>query len=215
MMYDKLYQYLILHKELPVPGIGTFLLERKSAEVDFPNKKINPPSYSISMQPGSHLTGRDFFSWLAHALDITDREAIFRFNDFAFEMKKQVSEGMDINWNAVGSIKKGQGADVKFTAFASAVILEKSIIAEKVIREKPEHMVRVGEDQKTSVEMTEMLSHKEKKKEFWWAFALAVALLATMFIGWYFSQHGVDISATANGKKLVPKESGATYQTLP
>jgi len=215
MMYDKLYQYLILHKELPVPGIGTFLLERKSAEVDFPNKKINPPSYSISMQPGSHLPGRDFFSWLAHALDITDREAIFRFNDFAFEMKKQVSEGMDINWNAVGSIKKGQGADVKFTPFASAVILEKSIIAEKVIREKPEHMVRVGEDQKTSVEMTEMLSHKEKKKEFWWAFALAVALLATMFIGWYFSQHGVDISATANGKKLVPKESGATYQTLP
>jgi len=161
------------------------------------------------------VAGRDFFSWLAHALDITDREASFRFNDFAFEMKKQVSEGMDINWNAVGSIKKGQGADVKFTPFASAVILEKSIIAEKVIREKPEHMVRVGEDQKTSVEMTEMLSHKEKKKEFWWAFALAVALLATMFIGWYFSQHGVDISATANGKKLVPKESGATYQTLP
>ena len=215
MMYDKLYQYLILHKELPVPGIGTFLLERKSAEVDFPNKKINPPSYSISMQPGSHLPGKDFFSWLANALGITDREAIFRFNDFAFEMKKQVSEGTVINWNAVGSIKKGQGADVKFTPFASAVILEKSIIAEKVIREKPEHMVRVGEDQKTSVEMTEMLSHKEKKKEFWWAFALAVALLATMFIGWYFSQHGVDISATANGKKLVPKESGATYQTLP
>ncbi len=215
MMYDKLYQYLILHKELPVPGIGTFLLERKSAEVDFPNKKINPPSYSILMQPGSHLPGRDFFSWLAHALGITDREAIFRFNDFAFEMKKQISEGTVINWNAVGIINNGLGADIKFTPLESAVVVEKSIIAVKVIREKSEHMVRVGEDEKTSDEMTEMLSHKEKKKEFWWAYALAVALLATMFMGWYFSEHGVDISATASGQKLIPMEPGATYQTLP
>lgn len=215
MMYNKLYQFLMLHKELPVPGIGTFLLERKSAEVDFPNKKINPPTYSISMQQGSHLPGKDFFNWLAHALGITDREAIFRFNDFAFEMKKQISEGTVINWNAVGIINKGLGADVKFTPLESEVILEKSIIAEKVIREKSEHMVRVGEDQKTSLEMTEMLSHKEKKKEFWWAYALAVALLATMFIGWYFSEHGVDISATANGQKLIPMEAGATSQALP
>ena len=31
MMYTTLYQYLISHNELPVPGIGTFLLQRKPA----------------------------------------------------------------------------------------------------------------------------------------------------------------------------------------
>jgi hypothetical protein len=64
-MYSELYQYLLQHKELPVPGIGTFLLERKSARVDFPNKLINPPSYTIALQPGSYVPGQGFFSWLA------------------------------------------------------------------------------------------------------------------------------------------------------
>ena len=215
MMYDKLYQYLIQHKELPVPGIGTFLLERKPAEIDFPNKKINPPSYAVAMQPGGHLPGKNFFSWLAQSLGITDREAIFRFNDFAFDMKKQISDGSVINWNGVGTLNKGLAGDVKFRPSTTALIFEKSITAEKVIRERAEHTVRVGEDERTSVEMTEMLNQKEEKKSYWWAYALAVALLATMFIGWYFSEHGVDVAATANGQQLIPMETGATYQTLP
>jgi|CXWL01.1.fsa_nt_gi hypothetical protein len=215
MMYSELYQYLIQHKELPVPGIGTFLLERKSAEVDFPNKKINPPSYAVALQPGSYVPGKLFFGWLAHALGISDREAIFRFNDFAFDMKKQISDGTVINWGGIGQLNKGLAGDVKFTPSAPELIFEKPINAEKVIREKSEHMVRVGEDEMTSAEMTEMLSHKEEKKSYWWAYALAVALLATMFIGWYFSEHGVDVSATANRQKPVPMEAGATYHTLP
>jgi hypothetical protein len=215
MMYAQLYQYLIQHKQLPVPGIGTFLLERKSAEIDFFNKKIDPPSYAVALDPGSHLPGQHFFKWLANALGVSDREAIFRFNDFAFEMKKQIGDGHVINWNGIGTLNKGLGGDVKLTPATTELVFEKPVVAEKVIREKAEHMVRVGEDEKTSVEMTEMLSHKEEKKSQWWIFALAVAILSIMFLGWYFSENGVDISAAANGQQLIPQQAGATYQILP
>ncbi|MEI2737902.1 MAG: hypothetical protein V9F01_03865 [Chitinophagaceae bacterium] len=215
MMYSSLYQYLILHKELPVPGIGTFLLERKSAEVDFPNRKVNPPSYAVALQAGSYIPGKNFFSWLAHALGISDREAIFRFNDFAFDIKKQISEGAVINWNAVGVLNKGLAGEIRFTPSATSIVFEEPVTAEKVIREKSEHMVRVGEDEKTSAEMTEMLTQEEETKSYWWAYALAVALLAIIFIGWYLSENGVDISSTANRSKLVPLEGSSTYQVLP
>lgn len=212
-MYDKLYQYLLQHKELPVPGIGTFLLERKPAEGDFPSKQIKAPSYSIALQAASQVPGKGFFNWLAGALGITDREAIFRFNDFAFDMRRQISDGSIINWNAVGILNRGLAGDVKFTPSISEMVFEKPVTAEKVIRERAEHMVRVGEDEKTSVEMTEMLSYKEEKKSYWWAYALAVALLATIFIGWYLSENGVDIFSIANGQKLAPMETpAATYQ---
>ena len=215
MMYDKLYQYLLQHKELPLPGIGTFLLERKPAEGDFPNKQIKAPAYSIVLQTASYVPGKGFFNWLAGALGITDREAIFRFNDFAFGMRKQISDGNIINWNGVGTLNKGLGGDIKFVPSISEMIFERPVNAEKVIREKAEHMVRVGEDEKTSVEMTEMLSQKEEKKSYWWAYALAVALFATIFIGWYLSEHGVDVSSIANGQKLVPMETPtATYEVL-
>ncbi|HEV7779943.1 MAG TPA: hypothetical protein VGO58_01690, partial [Chitinophagaceae bacterium] len=129
-MYPELYQYLIQHKELPVPGIGTFLLERKPALVDFPSKRINPPSYVLSLQAGSYMPGQRFFSWLAASLGITDREAIFRFNDFAFDMKKQISDGAVINWEGVGVLNKGLGGDVKFNPSVTELVPERPVPAE-------------------------------------------------------------------------------------
>jgi hypothetical protein len=212
-MYAELYQYLVQHKELPVPGIGTFLLERKPAAVDFPNRMINPPSYAVSLQAGSYVPGQRFFSWLAVSLGITDREAIFRFNDFAFEMKKQISDGAVIEWDGMGTLKRGLSGDVKFNPSTEERALEKPVPADKVIREKAEHMVRVGEDERTAEEMTEMLNRTEEKRSYWWAWSLAIALLAIIFIGWYFSQHGLVFSSTANSTKLVPGETPAAYQS--
>ena len=216
MMYDKLYQYLIQHNELPIPGIGTFLVERNSAQIDFPNRKINPPSYNIALQSGSYVPVKSFFLWLGQSLGISDREAIFRFNDFAFDMKKQISDGAVINWNGVGTLNKGLGGDVRFTTTTSALSLLAPITAEKVIREKAEHMVRVGEDEKTSVEMAEMLNQPAIKKSYSWTIALILVLLSVMFIGWHFSEHGVDISATGNGQKLIPLDADkAAFQIIP
>ncbi len=214
MMYTALYQYLLQHKELPVPGIGTFLLERTSAVIDFPNKKIYPPVYAVALKQGSQLPQKGFFYWLAQAFNITDREAVFRFNDFAFDMKKQLVAGDVITWNRVGTLSRGLAGDVKLSPVTDT-LEEKPITAEKVIRERAEHMVRVGEDQKTSAEMVEMLNQPEQKKSYWWAFALAAVLLAIVFIGWYFSEHGVEVSSAANGKRLNPELPGATYRMLP
>ncbi len=64
MMYAELYQYLIQHKKLPVPGIGTFLLERKPAELIFPtNRLIRLLILHCNLR--SHIPGKNFFNWLA------------------------------------------------------------------------------------------------------------------------------------------------------
>jgi len=58
--------------------------------------------------------------------------------------------------------------------------------------------MRVGEMEKTSTEMEEMLVVKEKQRD--WALMVAVVLtvLAVMFIGWYFSEKGLQPSAAGN-----------------
>lgn len=214
-MYSELYQYLLLHTELPLPGVGTFKLERQSAVTDFPNKKINPPAYTFTMQAGSHLPDKGFFRWLALSLGIPDREAVFKFNDFAFGLKKQLSDGDTVTWNGVGVLQRGLGGDIKFSPAQTGFTPELPIHAEKVLRSKAEHTVRVGEDEKTSAEMEEYLNQAEEKKSYWWAWALATGLLATLFLGWYFSAHGLDSSALANRKALVTEAAGPAYQVLP
>lgn len=215
MMYEKLYQYLLQHNKLPVPGIGTFLLAKASAQAEFSNKRINPPAYTISLQSVASSPTIHFFSWLANALQIGERDAVLKFNDFVFDLKKQVDNGDTINWNGVGAITKGLGGEIKFSSDVISVAYETPVAAEKVIREKAEHNVRVGEDQRTSAEMVEMLSHPEANKSYWWAYALAIALAAFVFIGWHFSQKGVSVSSTSNNRVLAPSATNTTYKILP
>ncbi len=214
MMYAALYQYFIQHNRLAVPGVGTFLLERKPAVNDFVNKQIDPPAYSVALQPSVDPPSINFFKWLAGALHISDHEAIIRFNDFVFETKKQITDGDTIDWQGVGTIRKGLAGEMKFSPATDSAI-EKPVAAEKVIRDKAEHMVRVGEDQKTSAEMTEMLNQPEAKKSRWWIAALVAGFPALLFIGWYFYEHGKDVSSTSNNMKLVPMEASDAYQILP
>ncbi len=214
MMYETLYQYFILHKKLSIPGIGTFLMERKPVVNDFVNKQMHPPSYAVSLQAATDSPATHFFKWMGGALHVSDRDAIIRFNDFAFDLKKQIGSGDIIAWDGVGTLSKGLAAEIKFVSSENK-IFGAPVMAEKIIREKAEHMVRVGEDHKTSVEMTEMLNQSPGKKSYWWIPSLIIALLAFMFIGWYFSEHGLDVSSTANEQKLIPLETSAPYEILP
>ncbi len=98
------------------------------------------------------------------------------------DVKNKISSGEIIDWNGVGTLSRGLAGEIKFKSAVNNLGYEEPVTAEKVIREKAEHMVRVGEDERTSAEMTEMLNQPEEKKSYWWAYALALALLAVLFL---------------------------------
>jgi hypothetical protein len=212
-MYGELYQYFIQYRRLHMPGIGTFLLERKPAVSDFPNRIINPPTFHIALQQSSNGSpGNDFYRWLAQHLRISERDAVVRFNDFIFQMKRDLQEGHSIQWNGVGVISRGLANEIKFDPDTDSIPSEQPVKAEKVIREKAEHTVRVGESEKTSAQMIELLKQPEVRKSHWWAWALIIGLLLVMFLGWYFSVYGIRPSSTGNSQKISPVESGTPYR---
>ena len=155
-----------------------------------------------------------FFTWLADMLKISDSDAPVRFNDFVYEVKKKIDAGNTVNWNGIGILSKGLAGEIKFVPINEELVLEQPVPAVKMIRDNAEHTMRVGEQERTSSEMMEILMRPEKRTSYWWTYGLAVGLLAIMFIGWYFSEHGLDVSSTANGQKLVPKQIAPTYREL-
>jgi hypothetical protein len=182
MMYESLYQYFLQYKQLPVPGIGTFLLERKPAMVNFPDKRMDPPAYAVSLEASGVAPSRSFFNWLGAALQVSERDAVIRYNDFAFELKKSILSGALVNWKGMGQLSKGLAGDIKFVP-VQLLQPEAPVRAEKPIREKAAHKVRVGEDERTSEEMTAFFNKPEEKRDYWWAWALILGLVAVMFIG--------------------------------
>jgi hypothetical protein len=208
-MYGELYQYLILHKQLHLPGIGTFAVEKKPADFDVAAQVINPPAFTIALQPDHTTPAKSFFNWLGARLGITERDAVIRFNDFLFDLKRQLSSGNKLQWSGVGTLSKGLNGDIKLEFGPSNYSPAAPVHAAKVLRQNAEHTVRVGEQEKTSVQMKELLlGHTEdEKKSWWWVAAIILVVLAILFIGYYFSVNGLTTSAASNQQKLVPQEA--------
>lgn len=211
-MYGELYQYLILHRQLNLPGIGRLCIEKKPARFDVADKVINPPAFSIALQHDNSNPPKNFFNWLALKLGITDRDAIIRFNDFLFDLKKQLAAGNKLEWEGVGTISKGLAGDILLNPSLTDHSPGTAVAAIKVLRDNAQHIIRVGEDERTSSEMQEILHHSEEGgKSYWWVAALVLVILSIIFIGYYFSVNGMSTSAAANQKKLEPAEQTKTH----
>jgi hypothetical protein len=213
-MFGELQQYLLLYKQLNVPGIGTFHMERMPASFDVASKLINPPSYSITLHHSNATPSQKIFGWLSEALLVPEQDAISRFNDFAFEIRNRIMAGEKLEWDGIGTLTKGMAGEIRFEPAVKGVTTGPPLPANRVIRENAEHTVRVGEDQKTSTEMLERLAVGDKHRSYWWAAALVLGLLAFVFIAWYFSTNGFNPPAAGNRQKMVPKNETATYRTI-
>jgi nucleoid DNA-binding protein len=189
-MYDELLQYLLLYKELPVPGIGSFSLERRPAAADITNRVINPPVYQVSLREHTDPYPRHFFSWLAAQLSTSDHDARERFRQFSASLQSRLSSGKNIHWPGIGNLEPDEAGRIRFRPDITEG--EAPVPAQKIIRENAEHQIRVGEDMKTSVQMSEMLTVKPEKKRYPLLFAWLLLLLCVAFIAWYAVTNGLD-----------------------
>jgi hypothetical protein len=214
-MYGELYQYLILHKQLAVPGIGTFLVEKNSAEVLFTEKAVKPPYYSISLQHGLQTPSLKLFQWLAAVFNIGENDAENRFNHFAANLKGQVEAGNKTTWPGVGVISKGLAGEIRFESAMKNKTVGQPVKAEKVLRQQAEHSVRVGEQEKTAAEMIELLNPAIPKKTYWWMAALIITGLSIFYTAYYFYTHGFTATAAGNQQPVEVQKSASTYKLLP
>ena len=146
-------------------------------------------------------------------MQVSDREAAGRFNEFTDLTTEQLAKGATIHWKGVGLIHRNSSGEMEFSP--DEIALVKPVKAKKVIRENAAHMVRVGEDQKTSEEMTMLLSQQPARRSIGWLWPAVLSMLAILFIGWYLSSKGVKTSSTANNKKPALNEAGKSYRVIP
>jgi hypothetical protein len=203
-MQDSLYEFLLLNKKISLPGIGTISLCKTLALHDLSNKQFIAPASFFTIDPRNDKPSKKLFDWLSASLNITEWEAIKSVNDFSFDLKKRLSEFGEVSWEKVGVIRRDNNGDLKLDPPNISLQSEPPVTAEKVIRLKSEHIVLVGEKEKTSVEMEEYIAESPAKKNYTWLIAVILTVLAVMFIGWYFSEKGFSTSSAGNQSVIKP-----------
>lgn len=214
MMYADLYEYLLLHHELPLPGLGLFQVRRHPSVIDFPNRQIQGPGYSIEWQEGQQGNTEGLCNWVASHYNTSSHEAKHKLEKFIFQIKQSISDGEIIHWKGVGELRKKQG--VSFGFQPEEMIREGVVSAHKVIREKAAHMVKVGEEEKTSEQMTTLLSKKKRwQVKAWQLSAIAISVLSIGFLFWYLSGHAWNINAGNQCPLELNTVKEASYILLP
>jgi hypothetical protein len=215
-MYEHLYRFLIKYKKLDLPGIGTVALHLRSSRSEITDRHFSPPGYFFTLERGDEIPRGKLFSWLASHLSITDSEAVMRFNEFTFDLTRKLKEGKEIHWDKVGSFQKEVSGEIKFTSVEQELSWLENVPAQKIIRENVEHRMLVGEVEKTSTEMNKILnSVADEKKYQWWVWPAAVVVAIFIFLGWYFSEHGVTSASTGNHSKNSPADAPTGYKLTP
>lgn len=197
-MQDSLYEYLVLNKRLSLPGIGTIGLFQNPAQHDVADKLFTPPSYFFKIISKNDNPSKKLFDWLSVSSGISEWDAIKSVNDLSFEIKKKLSDAGEMSWEKVGVFRRDDSGDIRLDSHTISLQSEQAIKTEKVIREKAEHTVLVGEQERTSVEMEEYFAQTPAKRNYAWIIAIILTVLALMFIGWYFSEKGFSPSSAGN-----------------
>ena len=214
-MYEALYRYLIKHKKIDLPGIGVLALKIQSAEPEIADHSFLPPQYYFAFEKTERIPSEKLFSWLASNFNITEQEAVIRFNEFLFDLTRQLKEGKQIYWHEIGTLHKEFSGEINFSAEKKSFPWYNDVVAKKVTRENAEHTVLVGEREITSTEMIELLNDNgTRRTDHWWIWPLAIILAILIFLGWYLSENGSG-SAIGNKDKPSPTEAPSGYKLSP
>jgi hypothetical protein len=217
-MTDVLVSYLLQHKSISIPGLGSMYIERIPAQTDFVNRRILPPDYHFRFDKYFDAPDKDFFTYLAKQHNIADYEAIKWYNEWAYELRSKLREGGAVAWEGIGTLKKDINGEIVFESAGRIPTLQEPTAANRVIHTHTQHTMLVGdqevtrnisgadtavEEENTTPNPDEPFVYPwEKPKKKWWFFGLLIAAIAltTIFLRLY--NEGFKPSALGNHQHI-------------
>jgi nucleoid DNA-binding protein len=205
-MVDLVLRYLSFQKKVSLQGIGTFSVEHLPARLDFPNRLLYAPEFILHYSSSAAGTDEQFEHWLQKELNVGGEEVKTLQQNLSAEFQRTLSEKGEMTLNGLGVFTKDEQKLLHFSSLYETV-KGNPVTAEKIIRKNTSHSILVGEQEKTSAEMTELLTGtKRKPLNLWWMIALALFLSSLIAI-LLFANYSPQWSRQGNNQKLKLNEA--------
>ncbi len=210
-MVELIARYLTFQKQVSIKEVGTFSIEELPARLDFPNKCLHAPEHILHFD-GKWKEDVMFERWLQKQIGATQEEVKNQLQHLSNSFQRTLTEQKELTWMGLGQFSKINGG-IQFVSTFEAV-KRPVVFAEKVIRKNALHSIRVGEEEKTNVEMEELLhAQTGNNRSFWWLFALALFLTGLVLILFTLTKHPQQWNRQGNSNKLKLNEMPALYKS--
>ena len=174
-----LYRYFSLNGMVHIPGLGQLNLCRIPAINDFIGKKILPFSYVIRYDRWEEKMPDDQLHYIQKHAGLETDSLLSALKMLEEEMKTRLHAEGKIEWQGIGSFILNEQGDILFHQKNHATVTHTDVRYNHVLREKIDHPVIVGEQEKTLAEMEEYFEDKTDRNFFkgWKLGALILFLL--------------------------------------
>ena len=189
-MYNAVRKFLALHQRLALPGIGNFSVQTSPSQTDFTNRSILPSLPQITFSNEIIPAEKNFYNFLSTELNIDEVQAEHQFTDFTAQLQLRLNEEKKIYLKGIGQLTRVAPRVLNFQPEDMPDYFP-VITAERVIRKNATHLIKVGEDEKTSTEMQSALQPKEKiiPRERWWIPAAILAFIGIVALIFYYTMN--------------------------
>jgi hypothetical protein len=188
-MEELIEQYLFLHKECPLPLIGSLQIKEGNAVAWHGDNKLSAPVPQIELSK-TEVPAEHFIAFIASREKISIGEASLSLQKYCLELQK-LNTYKEMKLEHAGRFYIDHTGSLFFKQDALPKEFLPTISIQRIVRSKStSHNLRVGDNETTSEYMAEYYSGKEKsKKENWWIAALVLTAIAAAGLYFYFKDH--------------------------
>jgi hypothetical protein len=207
MMEEAFYEFLVLHGAAPLEGIGRFTASNGAVRTDATNHLLHPgnTTWQFSNNGHSHADTLALLAWLQNALPENSESSETRYRLFVSDIRQQLQNGQVVSLPHIGELSQDAGGQTVFNGYKTSSFLP-PVTANRIIRKDEVHSMVVGENERTNVEMAEMLQDAGPRKSRWWIAASILALAAATLITLHFMKTSSIGSRQAPG---LPQQNSA------
>lgn len=169
-MDQYLYSYLILHRQLALPQVGSFTMQAEPARFDQAAGLLYAPRHEIRFSDTAEpKSEKRFFHFLAARTGGDEVAAIQQFHEYMQRLRAGLSEGKEVSIAGMGILRKEAGGEIVFHAKHDSTNLMPPVAV----------AARAAE---TETEVTETVTTDDK----WWVYALILAGLGAAALVFYY-----------------------------
>ncbi len=211
MLNKLIEQYLIIHQQCPLPGVGFLKLTEIHASINNSDKQINAPSQQISLMI-EELSAEGFISFISGKQFLNLEESATELNRFCKELV-DLKPNEEKSISQLGSFIKSEDDHLFFKQNSINHLYSPSLNLNRVIHPNNVHAVLVGDNELTNHIIAErLIATKTVVKYKWWAWAACLTIISMAIIFIYFSRSNFYNNNFGNINQIESRETVAGYQ---
>jgi hypothetical protein len=210
-----LYGYLLQKGTMVVPSFGGFRVVRTPARNDFASKQIFPPSFSIVFDQSAQEIPTDQMVFLVNRTGTSRSHVTDQLLSWGQKLTERVKTSPELTWPEIGTFSVGSAGETQFAAIDTVGALAAPVGYRYVLREHIQHAVKVGEDERSNLEMESFFEEQKKTAMLarWKSVSILILILVTLVLGYRFSLGSFDFKSPRYNP-VKPAPTMPTYRII-